>query len=59
MHSLVDEGLLKVVKWFLDADDNPDSHQNQIITFWPIYNVPKIYMQIHSVVFALSRQINK
>jgi len=30
----------KVVRWFLDADDNPDSHQNLIITFWPIYNVP-------------------
>jgi len=29
-----------VVKWFLDGDDNPDSHQNLIITFWPIYNVP-------------------
>jgi len=25
---------------FLDADDDPDSHQNLIITFWPIYNVP-------------------
>jgi len=22
-----------VVRWFLDADDNPDSHQNLIITF--------------------------
>ena len=22
-----------------DADDNPDSHQKLIITFWPIYNV--------------------
>jgi len=30
----------QVVRWFLDADDNPDSHQNLIITFWPIYNVP-------------------
>jgi len=28
------------VRWFLDADDNPDSHQNLIITFWPIYNAP-------------------
>jgi len=29
----------KVVRWFLDADDNPDSHQSLIITFWPIYSV--------------------
>ena len=28
------------MRWFLDADDNPDSHQNLIITFWPIYNIP-------------------
>jgi len=34
------KGLQKVVRWFLDADDNPDSHQNLIIAFWPIYNVP-------------------
>jgi len=26
------------VRWFLVADDNLDSHQNLIITFWPIYN---------------------
>jgi len=32
--------LQKVVRWFLDPGDNPDSHQNVIITFWPIYNVP-------------------
>jgi len=25
--------LQKVVRWFLYADDNPDSHQNLIITF--------------------------
>jgi len=30
----------KLVRWFLDADDNPHSHQNPIITFWPIYNFP-------------------
>jgi len=30
--------LHKVVRWFLDADDNPDSHRNIVITFWPIYN---------------------
>ena len=24
----------------MDADDNPDSHQNLIISFWPIYTVP-------------------
>jgi len=28
-----------VVRWFLDADDNPDSHEILIISFWPIYNV--------------------
>jgi len=32
--------LQKVVRGFLDADDNLDSQQNIIITFWPIYNVP-------------------
>jgi len=31
--------LQKVVRWFLDADDDPDSNQNLIIAFWPIYNV--------------------
>jgi len=46
--------LQKVVRWFLDADDSPNSHQNIIITFWPIYN---ICMQLYSVVFASSRQI--
>jgi len=35
------EGLQKVVRWLLDSDNNPDSHQNLIITFWPIYNVPR------------------
>ena len=34
------KGLQKVVRWFLDANDNPNSHQNIIITFWHIYNVP-------------------
>jgi len=34
------KGLQKVVRWFLDADNNPDSHKNLIVTFWPIYNVP-------------------
>jgi len=33
------EDLQKVVRWFLDADDSPNSHQNLII-FRPIYNVP-------------------
>jgi len=27
-----------MMRWFLDADDNPDSHENLIISFWPIYN---------------------
>jgi len=48
-----------VVRWFLDADDNPDSHQNLIITFWPIYKLLEICIKIHSVVFVLSRQIKK
>ena len=26
-----------MVRWFLDTDDNPDSHQNVTITFCPIY----------------------
>jgi len=34
------KGPQKVVRRLLDADDNPDSHQNLIITLWPIYNVP-------------------
>jgi len=33
------EGLQKVVRWFLDPDDSPNSHQYLIITFWPVYNV--------------------
>jgi len=46
------------MRWFLDADDNPDSHQN-LITFGPFTMFLEISMQIHYVVFALSRQINK
>jgi len=34
------KGLQKAVRWFLDADTNLDSHQDLIITFWPIYNIP-------------------
>jgi len=34
------EGLQKVVRWLLDADDSPNSNQNIIITFWSTYNVP-------------------
>jgi len=34
------EGLQKVVRWFVDASDSPNSHQNIVITFWPICNVP-------------------
>jgi len=50
------EGLQKVVRWFLDADDNPD--------FPPKHNYYflahlEICMQIYFVVFALRRQINK
>jgi len=40
------EGLQKV-KWFLDADNSPNSHQNINITFWPIYNIPwKLYANL-------------
>jgi len=34
------KSLQKAVRCFVDVDYNPDSHQNLIITFWPIYNVP-------------------
>jgi len=51
------KGLQKVVRLFPNADDNPDSHQN-LITFWPITMFLEICMQIHSALFALSRQIN-
>jgi len=44
----------KVVRWFLDADENPDSHQNLIISFSPFTLFLEICMQVHSVVFALS-----
>jgi len=43
----------------MHADDNQDSHQNLIITFDPFTMFLEVCMQIHSVVFALSRQINK
>jgi len=36
-HNLKDaywtKGLQKVVRWFLDAGDNPVAHQNLIVTF--------------------------
>ena len=38
--SVVDGGPAKVVKWFLDAYDSANFHQNLIITFWSIYKVP-------------------
>jgi len=44
-----------MVTSFLDADDNPDSHQTLIITFWPYYSVT---WNLHANWFALSRQIN-
>jgi len=34
-----------MVRWFLDADDNPDSYQNLFITFWAIYNV---HLNLHA-----------
>jgi len=49
-----------VVRWFLDADGNPDSHENLINSFLAhLQGVLEICMQIHSVLFAFSRQINK
>jgi len=32
-HAQWTKNLQKVMRWFLDADDNPGSHQNLIITF--------------------------
>jgi len=43
----------------MDADDNPDSHRNQLLIFDPFTMFLEICMQIHSMVFALCRQINK
>jgi len=51
----VDENLQKVERWFMNADDNSDSHQNLIITFWPICNVP---WNLHANLFRCIR-INK
>jgi len=53
------EGLQKLVRWFLDTDDSPNSHQCIIIIFGPFTMFLEICMQIYSMVFALSRQINK
>jgi len=53
------EGLPKMVRWFLDANDSQNSDQNIIITFGPFTMFLEICMQVYSVVFALSRQINK
>jgi len=53
------KGLQKVVGRFLDADDNPDCHQNLIITFWPIYNVPWNLDANSFRGISLTRQINE
>jgi len=53
------EGMQIVVRWVLDANDSPNSHKNKITTFGPFTMFFEICMQIYSVVFALSRQINK
>jgi len=48
-----------VVRWFLDADDNPDSYQKPILLLFGLFTMfLEICMQIYSVVFASSRQIN-
>ena len=39
-----------MVRWFLDADDDPDSHQNLLLLFGPFTIFLEICMQIHSVV---------
>jgi len=52
------KGLQKVVRWFLDADDNTDSHQHLNVTFCRFTMFLEICMQIYFVVFA-SRQITK
>jgi len=41
-----------VVRWFLDADDKPDSHQSLIslLRFGQFAMFLEICMQIHSVV---------
>jgi len=47
----VDEKSAKSGEMFLDADDNPDSRQILIITFWPIYNVPwNLYANLFRVI---------
>jgi len=33
------KGLQEVVRWFPDADHNPDSNHNLIISFWAFYYV--------------------
>ena len=43
------EGLQKVMRWFLDADDNPGTSQNLVITFWLIYNIP---WNVHAILFC-------
>ena len=48
-HAWWTKDLQKVVRWFLDADDNADSHRNLIIIFWPIYNVP---LSLHANSFS-------
>ena len=53
------EGLQRVVRWFLDADDSPNSHQYLILLFGLFTMFLEICMQIYSMVFAISRQINK
>jgi len=53
------EGLQKVVRWFLDPDDSPNSHQYLILLFGLFTMFLEICMQIYSMVFAISRQINK
>ena len=50
-HAKWTKGLQKLVRWFLDADDNLDSHRNPIILFWPIYNAPRnLYAKFFRVI---------
>jgi len=51
--------LQKVVRWSLDADNNPVPTNTKLILFGPFTMFLEFCMQFHCVVFALSRQINK
>jgi len=53
------EGLQKVVRWFLDAGIAQIPTKTELLLFGPFTMFLEICMQIYSMVFAISRQINK